>query len=90
MYYRDTEKVEVDVVIENAKGQLVGVEVKAAATVKASDFNGLKNSPPWLEINSKWVFYFMTVKRRYLWMMACGQHPFQRSGASHSSLAQFI
>jgi predicted AAA+ superfamily ATPase len=42
MYYRDTEKVEVDVVIENAKGQLVGVEVKAAATVKASDFNGLK------------------------------------------------
>lgn len=42
MYYRDTEKVEVDVVIENAKGQLVGVEVKAAATVKASDFHGLK------------------------------------------------
>lgn len=42
MYYRDTEKVEVDVVIENAKGQVVGVEVKAAATVKASDFHGLK------------------------------------------------
>jgi predicted AAA+ superfamily ATPase len=42
MYYRDTEKVEVDVVIENAKGQLIGVEVKAAATVKASDFHGLK------------------------------------------------
>ena len=30
MHYRDTEKVEVDVVIENTKGQLVGVEVKAA------------------------------------------------------------
>jgi predicted AAA+ superfamily ATPase len=42
MYYRDTEKVEVDIVIENAKGQLVGVEIKAAATVKASDFHGLK------------------------------------------------
>jgi predicted AAA+ superfamily ATPase len=42
MYYRDTEKVEVDVVIENAKGQLVGIEVKAAATVKANDFRGLK------------------------------------------------
>lgn len=42
MYYRDTEKVEVDIVIENAKGQLVGVEIKATATVKASDFHGLK------------------------------------------------
>ena len=42
MYYRDADKFEVDVVIENAAGQLVGVEVKAAATVKASDLRGLK------------------------------------------------
>ena len=42
MYYRDTEKVEVDVVIENALGQLVGVEIKAAATVQESDLRGLK------------------------------------------------
>ena len=42
MYYRDAGKFEVDVVIENAAGQLVGVEVKAAATVKASDLRGLK------------------------------------------------
>lgn len=42
MYYRDADKVEVDVVIENAVGQLVGVEVKAAATVKESDLRGLK------------------------------------------------
>lgn len=42
MYYRDADKFEVDVVIENALGQLVGVEVKAAATVKASDLRGLR------------------------------------------------
>lgn len=42
MYYRDADKFEVDVVIENAAGLLVGVEVKAAATVKESDLRGLK------------------------------------------------
>ena len=42
MYYRDNDKFEVDVVIENAAGHLVGVEVKAAATVKERDLRGLK------------------------------------------------
>lgn len=42
MYYRDADKVEVDVVIESTAGKLVGVEVKAAATVKESDLRGLK------------------------------------------------
>jgi predicted AAA+ superfamily ATPase len=42
MYYRDTDKFEVDVVIENAAGHLIGVEVKAAATVKERDLRGLK------------------------------------------------
>ena len=42
LYHRDADKVEVDIVIENAAGQLVGVEVKASATVKASDLRGLR------------------------------------------------
>jgi len=42
LYYRDADQFEVDVVIENAAGQLVGVEIKAAATVKPSDLRGLK------------------------------------------------
>ena len=42
MYYRDADKFEVDVVIESAAGQIVGVEVKASATVKESDLRGLK------------------------------------------------
>ena len=42
LYYRDADKLEIDIVIENAAGKLVGVEVKAAATVKDSDLRGLK------------------------------------------------
>ena len=42
LYYRDADKFEVDVVIESAAGQLVGVEVKSSATVKDSDLRGLK------------------------------------------------
>ncbi|WP_186454056.1 DUF4143 domain-containing protein [Denitratisoma sp. DHT3] len=48
IYYRDADKVEVDVVIENAAGKLVGVEVKAAATVKESDLRGLMSPGPGL------------------------------------------
>jgi len=36
------DKVEVNVVIENAAGQLVGVEVKATATVQENALRGLK------------------------------------------------
>ncbi len=42
LYYRDADKFEVDVVIENSAGQLVGVEVKVSATVKERDLRGLK------------------------------------------------
>ena len=42
MYYRDADKFEVDIVIENAAGQLVAVEVNAAATIKITDLRGLK------------------------------------------------
>jgi predicted AAA+ superfamily ATPase len=41
-HYRDKDQDEVDLVIENEAGELVGVEVKAAATVNASDFKGLR------------------------------------------------
>ena len=42
LYYRDHDQIEVDVVIENAAGDLVGVEVKAAATIRENDLRGLK------------------------------------------------
>ena len=42
LYYRDLDMLEVDIVIENASGQLIGVEVKSSATVHAGDLRGLK------------------------------------------------
>jgi hypothetical protein len=41
-HYRDRDQYEVDAVIEDNAGQIVGVEVKAAETVRADDFRGLK------------------------------------------------
>lgn len=41
-YYRDHDQMEVDIVVENRLGDVVGVEVKASASVTASDFRGLK------------------------------------------------
>ena len=42
LYYRDHDQYEVDLVAENAAGQLIGIEIKAAASVSASDLRGLK------------------------------------------------
>ena len=41
-HFRDRYENEVDIVIENQEGQLVGIEVKASATVSANDFSGLR------------------------------------------------
>ena len=41
-HFRDKERREVDFVIENAHGQIVGIEVKASATVNSKDFAGLR------------------------------------------------
>ena len=40
-HFRDKEKNEVDLVIEDRRGHIVGVEVKASATVRPGDFSGL-------------------------------------------------
>lgn len=41
-HYRDRDQYEVDGVLEDNAGRIVGVEVKAAETVRADDFRGLK------------------------------------------------
>jgi predicted AAA+ superfamily ATPase len=41
-HYRDKDQDEVDLVVENEAGALVGIEVKASATVKTGDFTGLR------------------------------------------------
>jgi hypothetical protein len=42
-HYRTKDKVEVDAVIETPDGRVVGVEVKAGATVRTEDLTGLRN-----------------------------------------------
>ncbi|MBC7961348.1 MAG: ATP-binding protein [Steroidobacteraceae bacterium] len=42
MYFRDKDKNEVDFVLENHAGNLIGIELKAAASVSKSDLSGLR------------------------------------------------
>jgi predicted AAA+ superfamily ATPase len=42
-HYRTKDKVEVDAVLENRRGEVVGVEVKASSTVGPDDFRGLRH-----------------------------------------------
>jgi predicted AAA+ superfamily ATPase len=41
-HYRDKHQLEVDFVLENTAGEVVGIEVKAAASVTRRDFAGLE------------------------------------------------
>jgi predicted AAA+ superfamily ATPase len=41
-HYRDKDQDEVDFVVEDSTGSVVGIEVKAAATVMAADFKGIR------------------------------------------------
>jgi predicted AAA+ superfamily ATPase len=42
-HYRSKDGAEVDVVLEAPDGRVVGIEVKASATVRSSDFAGLRH-----------------------------------------------
>lgn len=42
-HYRTKDKLEVDAVIETPDGRVIGIEVKAGATVRAEDLAGLRN-----------------------------------------------
>ncbi|SEI21984.1 hypothetical protein SAMN05216228_10902 [Rhizobium tibeticum] len=41
-HYRTKDQDEVDVIIEDRRGRIIGIEVKASATVKSDDFRGLR------------------------------------------------
>ncbi len=41
-HYRTRDQDEVDIIIEDRRGRVVGIEVKASATVKSDDFRGLR------------------------------------------------
>jgi len=41
-HFRDKNKNEVDIVLENRRGEIAGIEVKASATVSSNDFSGMR------------------------------------------------
>jgi len=41
-HYRDKDGDEVDIIVEDERGVMVGIEVKASATVRANDFKGIR------------------------------------------------
>lgn len=41
-HFRDKDRNEVDIVVENRRGEVVGIEVKSSATVTAADFSGMR------------------------------------------------
>jgi predicted AAA+ superfamily ATPase len=42
-HYRTKDKMEVDAILENRRGEVVAIEVKASSTVRAEDFSGLRH-----------------------------------------------
>jgi predicted AAA+ superfamily ATPase len=42
-HYRTKDKVEVDIVLENRRGEVVAIEIKASNTVRADDFRGINH-----------------------------------------------
>lgn len=41
-HFRDKDKNEVDLVLENRRGEVIGIKVKSSATVSAADFSGIR------------------------------------------------
>lgn len=41
-YYHETGQVEVDIILENQQGQVIGIEIKSNSTPRPDDFKGLK------------------------------------------------
>jgi hypothetical protein len=41
-HYRDKDQDEVDIIVEDERGAMVGIELKASATVNSSDFKGIR------------------------------------------------
>ena len=58
-HYRDKDQDEVDIVLEDEAGNMVGLEVKAAATVTTADFKGLRKlaAATGRAFKAGWVLY---------------------------------
>lgn len=62
-HFRDGKKNEVDIILEQANGHLIGIEVKASSTVRESDFKGLRKFAEWVGERFKYGLVFYTGSR---------------------------
>lgn len=62
-HFRDGKKNEVDIILEQADGYLIGIEVKASSTVRDSDFKGLRKFAHWVGERFKYGLVFYTGSR---------------------------
>jgi predicted AAA+ superfamily ATPase len=62
-HFRDGQKNEVDIILEQADGYLIGIEVKASSTVRESDFKGLRKFAEWVGERFKYGLVFYTGSR---------------------------
>jgi len=73
-HFRDGKKNEVDIILEQADGYLIGIEVKASNTVRESDFKGLRQFAEWVGERFKYGLVFYTGSR--LLPFSCGSIPY--------------
>lgn len=62
-HFRDKRKNEVDIILEQSDGRLIGIEVKASSTIRENDFNGLKKFTELVGDQLKYGLVFYTGTR---------------------------
>ena len=62
-HFRDKRKNEVDIILEQDDGRLIGIEVKASSTIRESDFKGLKKFAELVGDRLKYGLVFYTGSR---------------------------
>ena len=73
-HFRDGKKNEVDIILEQADGLMIGIEVKASNTVRESDFKGLRKLAELVGERLKYGLVFYTGSR--LLPFSSGEKPY--------------
>ncbi|MCK5521975.1 MAG: ATP-binding protein [Thiomargarita sp.] len=73
-HFRDGKKNEVDIILEQADGLMIGIEVKASNTVRESDFKGLRKFAELVGERFKYGLVFYTGSR--LLPFSSGEKPY--------------
>ena len=88
-HYRTKEGTEVDLVMEDRLGRVVGIEVKASATVTPADFRGLRQLAEAWAIGSRWEWSATTATPSCPSAPTCGRSPSPACGDDEKDRAPF-